>query len=74
MENPAAYYYKDKTIVGDRVSYTYNCVLDGSVVETFKTRKEAQKWWERTMRDLKRMEIAMTREVKARRYALNLSN
>lgn len=67
-----AHYSKEKTIVGDRISYTYNLVLDGEVVGTAKTRKEAQKWWERTMADLKRMEIAMVREVKGRHYALNL--
>ena len=69
MTTPAAHYFKDKRIVGDRVTYTYNCVLDGTVVETVKTRAQAQKWWERTVADLKRMEIAMTREVKGRHYA-----
>ena len=47
-------------------------VLDGGIVGVVKTRAEATKWWKRTMADLKRMEIAITREVKARRYALHL--
>jgi hypothetical protein len=71
MASPA-YYYKEKHIAGDRITYTYNCVLDGTVVETVKTRKQAQAWWERTMRDLKRMETTMVREVKGRRYALHI--
>ena len=72
MPAPAAHFYKEKTIKGDRISYEYNLVLDGGIVGVVKTRAEATKWWKRTMADLKRMEIAITREVKARRYALRL--
>lgn len=50
----------------------YECILDGEVVEVVKTKALARKWYERTMSDLKRMEIAMTREVKSRRYAINI--
>lgn len=69
---PGTYFAKNKTIKGDKITYTYDLVLDGEVIETVNTRAEAQRWWKRTMADLKRMEIAMTREVKARRYALSL--
>lgn len=69
---PGTYFAKNKRIIGDRIAYEYDLVLDGTVIETVKTRAEAQRWWKRTMADLKRIEIAMTREVKARRYALNL--
>jgi limonene-1,2-epoxide hydrolase len=64
---PGTYFAKD------RYTGEYQLVLDGEVIETVKTRKEARKWWERTMADLKRMEIAILREAKARRYALNLN-
>ena len=69
---PGTYYCKDKSIVGDRVTVSYSLVLDGEVVGTVKTRKEAQRWFDRTMADLKRMEISMLREAKARRYALHI--
>ena len=60
---PGTYFAKD------RYTGEYRLVLDGEVVGVVKTRKEATKWWTRTMADLKRMEIAMTREVKGRHYA-----
>lgn len=69
---PGTYFAKNKTIKGDKIAYEYDLVLDGEVIETVKTRAEAQRWWKRTMADLKRMEIAITREVKARRYAAQL--
>lgn len=69
---PGTYYAKNKRIVGDKIAYEYDLVLDGTVIETVKTRAEATRWWKRTMADLKRMEIAMTREAKGRRYAINI--
>lgn len=69
---PGTYFAKNKRIVGDQIAYEYDLVLDGTVIDTVKTRAEAQRWWKRTMADLKRMETAILREAKARRYALNI--
>lgn len=69
---PGTYFAKNKRIVGDKIAYEYDLVLDGTVIETVKTRAEAQRWWKRTMADLKRMEVSMLREAKARRYALHI--
>lgn len=51
---PGTYFSKNKRIVGDKITYEYDLVLDGEVIETVKTRAEAQRWWKRTMADLKR--------------------
>jgi hypothetical protein len=69
---PGTYFAKNKRIIGDKIAYEYDLVLDGTVIETVKTRAEAQRWWKRTMADLKRMEISMLREAKARKYALHI--
>lgn len=69
---PGTYFAKNKRIVGDKIVYEYDLVLDGTVIDTVKTRAEAQRWWKRTMSDLKRMEISMLREAKARKYALHI--
>jgi len=69
---PGTYFAKNKTIKGDKIAYEYDLVLDGEVIETVKTRAEAQRWWKRTMADMQRIERTMLRQAKNRRYAIQL--
>lgn len=62
----AAHYYKDRD---HRHQQIYVLVLDDERVGEVRTRKEAQKWWEREERKEVLQVRAMSRAVRGRHYA-----